>query len=74
MSEHEGSSSPFAYALVFLHPDHEVLLFADDVEVRLVVVLVSHSVFDPATGLVSLTGQNVEPDRRPPATDLARST
>ena len=74
MPEPEGSFFPSALAFIFLHPAHNVVLYADNVEVRLLFVLVSPSVLDPAFGLVSQSGQDVEPTRQPPATGLAHST
>ena len=74
MPEPEGSSFPSALAFLFLHPAHNVILYADNVEVRLLIVLVSPSVLDPAFGLVSQSGQDVEPTRQPPATGLAHNT
>ena len=74
MPEPEGSSSPSAFAFVFLHPGYDAVMYSDDVGVRLLVVLVSHSVLDPVNGLVSQTSQDVEPPRQPPATGLAHGT
>ena len=74
MPEPEGSFSPSALAFIFLDPAHNVVLYADNVEVRLLIVSVSHSVLDPVNGLVSQTDQVVEPARQPPATGITRST